>query len=239
MKKIKKKTYLKFIKRLKYTFNNMEPQQKKTISFDEILQRANASDLVQNFPISSNYYFMLLSSHIEQLSKKKDLFNEVVYKFIFGNILLPEGPKKERMINFCIQNDNLNIFNFKPLLEKFVNYQLVYLSETNELMKNCPESHKKFNYEKAIFEHNLYSLSRVFDNISFDSAEKFLKMKIDTILNYTLKMIVDGNIKGSIDEKNKFITFYQDEIGISSNFDKQIQNFCLKAKKLGEYIKTH
>ena len=35
------------------------------------------------------------------------------------------------------------------------------------------------------------------------------------------------------------ITFYKDEIGISSNFDKQIQNFCLKAKKLGEYIKTH
>jgi hypothetical protein len=24
------------------------------------------------------------------------------------------------MINFCIQNDNLNIFNFKPILEKFL-----------------------------------------------------------------------------------------------------------------------
>jgi hypothetical protein len=217
----------------------METQQKKVISFDELLSRAAASDLAQKFPISSNYYFMLLSRHIVELSKKKDLFEKVVYKFIFDNILLPEGPQKERMINFCIQNDNLNVFKFKPLLEKFNNYQLIYLDETKELMKNCPDTHKNFNYEKAIFEHNLYSLSRVFDNISFDSAEKFLKMKINNILNYTLKMIVDGNIKGSIDEKNKFILFYQDQNDISSDFDKQILNFCLKAKKLGEYIKSH
>ena len=217
----------------------MEPQQKKVISIDELLQRATASDSAQKFPISSNYYFMLLSRHFEELSKKKDLFEKVVYKFIFDNILLPEGPQKERMINFCIQNDNLDISKFKPLLEKFNNYQLIYLDDTKELMKNCPDTHKTFNYEKAIFEHNLYSLSRVFDNISFDSAEKFLKMKINNILNYTLKMIVDGNIKGSIDEKNKFILFYQDQNDISSDFDKQILNFCLKAKKLGEYIKSH
>ena len=215
----------------------MEPQQKKVISFDELLSRATASDSAQKFPISSNYYFMLLSRHFEELSKKKDLFEKVLYKFIFDNILLPEGPQKERMINFCIQNDNLDISKFKPLLEKFNNYQLIYL-DTKELMKKCPDTHKNFNYEKAIFEHNLYSLSRVFDNISFDSAEKFLKMKIDTILNYTLKNIVDGNIKGSIDEKNKFILFYH-ESDISSDFDKQILNFCLKAKKLGEYIKSH
>ena len=97
-------------------------------------------------------------------------------------------------------------------------------------MKKCPETHKKFNYEKAIFEHNLYSLSLVFDNISFNSAEKFLKMKIDIILNYTLKMIIYGNIKGKIDEKNKFILFEHNENDISSDFDKQIVNFCLKAK---------
>ena len=106
-------------------------------------------------------------------------------------------------------------------------------------MKKCPETHKKFDYEKAIFEHNLYSLSRVFDNISFNSAEKFLKMDINNILNYTLKMIVDGNIKGFIDEKNEYILFYKEENDISSDFDKQILNFCLKAKKLGEYIKSH
>ena len=50
---------------------------------------------------------MLLSHHIEELFKKKDLFNSVVFKFIFNNILLPESPQKERMINFYIQNDNL------------------------------------------------------------------------------------------------------------------------------------
>ena len=47
----------------------MESQQRILISFDELLLRTTVSDLVQKFAISSNYYFMLLSSHFEELSK--------------------------------------------------------------------------------------------------------------------------------------------------------------------------
>ncbi len=61
----------------------METQQKKVISFDELLSRAAASDLAQKFPISSNYYFMLLSRHIVELSKKK-----IYLKKLFINLFL-------------------------------------------------------------------------------------------------------------------------------------------------------
>jgi hypothetical protein len=63
-------------------------------------------------------------------------------------------------------------------------------------------------------------------------------MKIDLILNYTLKMIVENKIKASIDEKRKFIIL-EKENSINLNFDKQIQNFCLKTKNLVEFIKSH
>ena len=46
------------------------------------------------------------------------------------------------------------ILNFNLILEKFLNYQLINNEDIKELMKKCPETHKKFNYEKAIFEHN-------------------------------------------------------------------------------------
>ena len=181
---------------------------------------------------------MIFTTHIDKIVTLKDKLNEIETKFIFSTILLPENNQKERMLLFLIQNEQLNIFKFKPLLEKFAKFQLVYIEDLNELLKICPKNYKNINFEKALFEHNIFSLSKVFENISFDSAEKFFKMKIDVILKYTLKMIVEGKIKASIDEKKRFINL-EKENSISLNFDKQIQNFCLKTKNLVEYIKSH
>ena len=36
-------------------------------------------------------------------------------------------------------------------------------------------------FERALFEHNLFSLSRVYENISFDTLCKFLKGDIDKV----------------------------------------------------------
>ena len=46
-------------------------------------------------------FYVIITSY-RRIIKKKDLFNLVVFKFIFNNILLPESPHKERMINFFI-----------------------------------------------------------------------------------------------------------------------------------------
>ena len=106
------------------------------------------------------------------------------------------------------------------------------------MINNCPESHKKCDFTKCVFEHDLISLSKVFDNIKFDSAEKFLKMKIDDILNYTFKMNIEKSINAAIDEKKKIIYFGKEPENMLG-FDKQIQNFCLKAKMLAEFIKSN
>jgi hypothetical protein len=90
--------------------------------------------------------------------------------------------QQERLMNFLFQNDKLGVADFKPIFEKFFNYQIIYLEDLKGLMKYLPSTHKNINITKALFEHNIYSLSRVFSNISFDSLAKFLKMKIDDIM---------------------------------------------------------
>ena len=65
-----------------------------------------------------------------------------------------------------------------------------------------------------------------------------IDMKIDKILNYTVKLNIEGTIKANINESKKLITFIKEE-DTSTRFDKQIQHFCLKAKMLAEYIKEH
>ena len=105
-------------------------------------------------------------------------------------------------------------------------------------MKQLPSTHKNINITKALFEHNIYSLSRVFKNISFNSLEKFLKMKMDDIMTLCVKMINQGSIKAKIDQNSKFLLFEQEQ-GIATDFDEQIKNFCLKTKNLAEFINTN
>lgn len=217
----------------------MEEDKKKNtvLSFEELLSRSSAAEKNEKFVIAANYYFVVLSRHFDTLSKNKAQFKEVVEKFIFSIILLNTSALKEKLLNFAIQNDNLNIFPYKPIFERMLNYEFVYLDDIRSLMGSCPPSYATFNYERAVFEHNISSIARCFSSISFNSIEKFLKMKIDVILDYTFKLSALGVIKAGINEKTKYI-FFEGETENFTGFDKQIQNFCLKAKKLGEYVKN-
>ena len=215
-----------------------EKKQKKEISLEELFQRAEAADTSEKYSISANYYFLILSRHLTTVSKDKSKYHQVLYKFIFDTIMSNNVTQQERLMNFLYQNDKLGVADFKPIFEKFFNYQIIYLDDLKTLLNNLPATHKNINITKALFEHNIYSLSRVFNNISFTSLEKFLKMKIDDITRLCITMINEGTIKAKIDDNSKFLMFEQEQ-GVSTDFDEQIRNFCLKAKNLGEYINSH
>ena len=215
-----------------------EKKQKKEISLEELFQRAEAADSSEKYSISANYYFLILSRHLSVVSKDKSKFNQVLYKFIFDTIMSNNVTQQERLMNFLYQNDKLGMAEYKPIFEKFFNYQIIYLEDLNALKQKLPQTHKNINITKALFEHNIYSLSRVFTNISFSSLEKFLKMKIDDIMRLCIVMINEGTIKAKIDDNSKFLLFEQEQ-GVSTDFDEQIKNFCLKTKNLAEYINSH
>ena len=215
-----------------------EKKQKKEISLEELFQRAEAADSSEKYSISANYYFLILSRHLSTVSKDKKKYNQVLYKFIFDAIMSNNVTQQERLMNFLYQNDKLGVADYKPIFEKFFNYQIIYLDDLKVLMDNLPTTHKNINIAKALFEHNIYSLSRVFNNISFTSLEKFLKMKMDDIIRLCIAMINEGSIKAKIDDNSKFLLFEQEQ-GVSTDFDEQIKNFCLKTKNLAEYINSH
>ena len=215
-----------------------EKKQKKELSLEELFQRAEAADSSEKYTISANYYFLILSRHLNTVSKDRERFNQILYKFIFDAIMSNNVTQQERLMNFLYQNDKLGIQDFKPIFEKFFNYQIIYLEDLKDLMTHLPTTHKNINITKALFEHNIYSLKRVFNNISFSSLEKFLKMKLDDIIKLCITMINERSIKAKIDDNSKFLIFEQEQ-GVSTNFDEQIKNFCLKTKNLAEYINSH
>lgn len=98
--------------------NQNQQEDNKVLDLDTLISRAEAAEESKKFTIAANHYFTILSRHLTALSQKQDLLKSVVDTFIFSIILLPVGLQKERMLNFVLKNENLNIFSYKPFLEK-------------------------------------------------------------------------------------------------------------------------
>ena len=102
---------------------------------------------------------------------------------------------------------------------------------------------KKIVYTKNVFnffsekEYEELGKKAGFKNISFDSIEDLLNLKMPQIKTYLVMMNTEGGIKARIDENSQFIMFEQEEETLTE-FDKQIQQFCLDVKKLGEDAKV-
>jgi hypothetical protein len=90
----------------------------KNVQIEIIIKRAENAEENLKFSISSNHYFTLFSRYYNLLENKPEIFKNCVDSFVYNVILLPVGSQKERMLNFILKNETLNVFAFKPFLEK-------------------------------------------------------------------------------------------------------------------------
>jgi hypothetical protein len=125
------------------------------------------------------------------------------------------------MKTLILLNTDLYLKNCKNYILIIIirfNYQLVNENELTSFLENVPETLSSYAskdnnlFEKVIFEHNLYSLSRVYENVSFGTLEKFLNLDKDKILSLTFKMILEKKINARIDEINDIIFFENGKI---------------------------
>jgi hypothetical protein len=62
-------------------------------------------------------------------------------------------------------------------------YQLVNEDDLSKFLKCAPDKFKdEKTFERAIFEHNLISLSRIYENINFTTLQRFLKIDLDKVI---------------------------------------------------------
>lgn len=115
------------------------------------------------------------------LTKDDALLKSLTINYVFNITLLSPGIQKERFLSTLLQNENINIFDFRSILEKMFSYQFIYDEDLNKLLSFLPSSLSSFNspennlFEKAMYEHNIYSISRVYENIDFKTLTKFLR----------------------------------------------------------------
>jgi hypothetical protein len=81
------------------------------------------------------------------------------------------------------------------LILKRYNYQLIFEEDLNKLLSHLPTNLSSFAtsvnnlFEKAMYEHNIYSISRVYENISFSTLTKFLKCDIEKVMSIINRLL--------------------------------------------------
>jgi hypothetical protein len=77
----------------------------------------------------------------------------------------------------------------KKVVDSRFSYQLLFDEDLTKLLSFLPSSLAFFNapehnlFEKAMYEHNIYSISRVYENIDFNTLTKFLKCDISKVIS--------------------------------------------------------
>jgi hypothetical protein len=93
-------------------------EENKSLDIDTLIIRAKLAEENKKFQIAANHYFTILSRHFVPLNLNPDLLKTVLDNFVYNIILFPAGIQRDRLLNFLLKNENLNVYSYKPFLEK-------------------------------------------------------------------------------------------------------------------------
>lgn len=205
-----------------------------TFNFSYTLERAESAIKSKKFIIAVNHYYNILSKGVEVAEKEK--LNEVGTCFYFSTFFLSAGPIKDKMINFSLKNDFLVISQYLyQLLLDISKGKLILENDYKDINKYAPELIRNLlstNPEltrESFLEHNVNSISNYYENISFNSLDKFLDLKNSE--NQIFKLIIEGKVRAKIDQTKEIIIFIKEE---TLPYNKMIQNFCSRLVCINE-----
>ena len=61
--------------------------------------------------------------------------------------------------------------------------------------------------QKAVLEHDVLAISKIYTNISFDQLAKLLEIPVDRAELLVASMVGEGKIKAHINQSDKFVYF--------------------------------
>lgn len=128
-------------------------------------------------------------------------------------ILAPAGPMRSQVLRLLYNDDRARLLPDFEILEKVYMNRLLMPSDVEAFGKqlaphqiaDLPDGITVLT--RAVFDHNLLSVSRIYNNIGFTELSKILaldKIKVET---YAAKMISQGRLKATIDQVDDLISF--------------------------------
>ena len=90
--------------------------------------------------------------------------------------------------------------------------------------------------ERAVIEHNMVAISQVYKSIYFAELGNLLGVDTNRVEKVAAKMIMDGSIRGSMDEVEGVLDF-DDNVAELINWDYSIASFCTNLNKATDAVR--
>lgn len=128
-------------------------------------------------------------------------------------VLAPAGPARARTLARLYKDDRASTLDEYGILEKIFLDRLLDPSEVKAFSEQLQphqlarRSDGTTVLDKAVREHNLLGVSRLYNNIAFDSLGELLGVDGDAAEQYAAQMIEQGRMSGHIDQIDQIIFF--------------------------------
>ncbi|KAF2459941.1 COP9 signalosome-like protein complex subunit 4 [Lineolata rhizophorae] len=128
-------------------------------------------------------------------------------------VLAPAGPQRARALARLYKDDRAATVDEHPILEKIFLDRLLDPAEVDafaaklkphQLAKTADGSTV---LQKAVVEHNLLAVSKLYANIGFDGLGVLLNVDAARAESYAAQMIEQGRLAGHIDQIDRLIVF--------------------------------
>jgi len=168
------------------------------------------------------------------------LLNDAIVCVTLG----PAGPQKARIIGTLIKDERSKRNPHYDLLNKMYLDKIVYRKDTLELEKTL-KTHQnvviweKFTVlQKAVIEHNIIAVSKLYENISVISLAKVLELSDYQCEKLLQTMVGEKRLTAILDQVSGYIDFTED-YNAYTNWTNGINNFCTKLDKLVSKIQAN
>jgi len=158
-------------------------------------------------------------------------------------ILASAGTQRGRMLATLFKDERCQSLPAYDILEKMYLDRIIrgpQLKEFESLLaphQMATTSDGSSILDRAIVEHNLLAVSKLYKNIKFQQLGILLDISTEKAEKVASQMISQNIISGSIDQIGGYVQF-ESQIALKT-FDRQIQGVCLQVNDIIEQIQKH
>lgn len=199
--------------------------------------------------LDSKREFILAAQGYYNLSFQEGLDMEEIADIlrlaITCTLLAPAGPRKSRLMTVLFNDIRTKSLQFHGLLQKMFMGEVVKREHVTEFQQSL-QTHQNIRYsdgysvlEKALIEHNIGVLSKIYMNITFVELGNFLGIHKEQAETFVAKMISEQRITAVLDQANELVEFEEEGKQLQT-FNAQIQTACEQVDGLmQEILKAH
>eukprot|EP00744_Colponema_vietnamica_P006134 GILI01008930.1.p1 GENE.GILI01008930.1~~GILI01008930.1.p1 ORF type:complete len:391 (-),score=158.02 GILI01008930.1:114-1286(-) len=192
--------------------------------------KARIQDGKKQFLDAAKLYYELSQQSAETVVEE-DLLH-LLSSAIVCAVLSSSGPLRTRMLATLIKDERVSRDPNFEILKKMFMLRFLRRSEVLKFASSLKPHHLatlpdgSTVLDRAVVEHNMSALSRIYHNISFSELAALLEISSEKAEKIAAKMIANGALQGSIDQVRGLVEFNSDAETLGT-WDTQIAETCV------------